>query len=648
MTEKCVFVVGLDGATWKVINPLLKRNKLPFIKTLLKKSKHGVLKSTVPPLTATAWTSFQTGLSPTEHGVFGFLNYRENPLKPKIFNSTNIPKEKIWNGTKSLIVNMPLTYPLQKMNGITVSSFLTPPGEDYVYPKKYQNKLDSMGYKIDLLVEEKYGLLNDKKYSHKESREMLNKLVEISKKRAETFKYLAKGLDFGFYFILFKGTDLAQHLFWGTKFLKDYYIEIDKILLDLYTFYEKIKSKEKSFLVISDHGFHASAKYEFSPQAFLFKNNGDFVKGNFKSLLNKTQLSKLKIIQKARNEYHKKGKQNVIENEGYLITPEGIYVFDDKFDTENLIKRLKNAKYNAKYVFKFVKRSVVMNSPDILWLTNEEFMINTSVYESRPFKKRVNYLKGDHTSDVNGIFVADGDIDKKINNNLKIYELGKLIGNEFIDNSHIIKANDVVNKTFDRFGNNIGVAFTGRKDSSVMLHLIKASGNKIPKCLFIDHRLHFKESYETLKKFEKDWNLEIIKMYDKKLVEEIKKEKNLDKKRELLNKYKILMLDKAIKENKWKALFVSIRRDENDARKKEKYFSRRRDHYRIHPMLSFSESDIWSYIRENKIYYNPLYDRGYRSIGDKIFTKKSISSERSGRDQKKEKVMQRLRALGYF
>jgi 3'-phosphoadenosine 5'-phosphosulfate sulfotransferase (PAPS reductase)/FAD synthetase len=67
--------------------------------------------------------------------------------------------------------------------------------------------------------------------------------------------------------------------------------------------------------------------------------------------------------------------------------------------------------------------------------------------------------------------------------------------------------------------------------------------------------------------------------------------------------------------------------------------------------LHFRESDIWDYIKKFKVDYNPLYDKGYRSIGEKPFTKpvrEAGDPERAGREKDKEKIMERLRALGYF
>ena len=93
-----------------------------------------------------------------------------------------------------------------------------------------------------------------------------------------------------------------------------------------------------------------------------------------------------------------------------------------------------------------------------------------------------------------------------------------------------------------------------------------------------------------------------------------------------------------------------IRLDEHEARSKEKFFSKRKDHLKVHPILLFTEKDIWEYIHAFKVPYVNLYDKGYRSLGEKNFTKKAVvgKGERSGRENSKEQTMEKLRNMGYW
>ena len=60
MTRKAL-VIGLDAADLDVMRPLIDRGKLPVIAGLLADGAHGVLHSTVPPVSAPAWATFMTG-----------------------------------------------------------------------------------------------------------------------------------------------------------------------------------------------------------------------------------------------------------------------------------------------------------------------------------------------------------------------------------------------------------------------------------------------------------------------------------------------------------------------------------------------------------------------------------------------------------
>ena len=212
------------------------------------------------------------------------------------------------------------------------------------------------------------------------------------------------------------------------------------------------------------------------------------------------------------------------------------------------------------------------------------------------------------------------------------------------------KSLSVIKEAFERF-ERLGACFTGGKDSTVMLHLIKQVRDPLDiPIFFIDTGRHFPEIYEFVNSLAKEWNLNLVIAKDLSLLKDYdklsKREKEL-----ALGEYKIKMIQKIIKEYKIQGLFVAIRWDECEARSREVYFSEREDHVRIHPLLHFSERDIWEYIRKYNVPYCKLYDLGYRSIGDDKDLVKPVPPgmpERAGREIAKEKIMERLRLLGYF
>jgi predicted AlkP superfamily phosphohydrolase/phosphomutase len=68
-----VLVIALDGGTFEVLRPLIEKNKLPTIKSILENGVNGQLRSILPPITPVAWSSFMTGKNPAKHRIFSFF-----------------------------------------------------------------------------------------------------------------------------------------------------------------------------------------------------------------------------------------------------------------------------------------------------------------------------------------------------------------------------------------------------------------------------------------------------------------------------------------------------------------------------------------------------------------------------------------------
>ena len=211
----------------------------------------------------------------------------------------------------------------------------------------------------------------------------------------------------------------------------------------------------------------------------------------------------------------------------------------------------------------------------------------------------------------------------------------------------------ILSSALNKFAPKIAIAWSGGKDSTALLHIIRSLNNgKVPiPVLFIDSGLHFPETLEFVSRLEQEWHLNLIRIDDKATLRQFRASKSRLKKKELINLMIVRGIKKAVKKYKWRALVVGIRWDEHAARASEAYFSVRKKHTRIHPILHFSERDIWEYISSRGIPHHPLYDQGYRSIGERPFTKPVTdprASERSGRENENVKIMVKLRAQGYF
>ena len=83
-------VLGLDGATWTVLDPMRRRGLMPNLDALLKSAAHGTLTSIIPPVTTAAWTTMMTGCNPPRHGVFDHRYYDAAAGRMKVNHSGRI------------------------------------------------------------------------------------------------------------------------------------------------------------------------------------------------------------------------------------------------------------------------------------------------------------------------------------------------------------------------------------------------------------------------------------------------------------------------------------------------------------------------------------------------------------------------------
>jgi predicted AlkP superfamily phosphohydrolase/phosphomutase len=70
MKKPAVLVIGLDGATFDLMGPLMEKGKLPHLKSLIESGSSANLLSTMPHHSGPAWASFVTGMGPGKHGVY--------------------------------------------------------------------------------------------------------------------------------------------------------------------------------------------------------------------------------------------------------------------------------------------------------------------------------------------------------------------------------------------------------------------------------------------------------------------------------------------------------------------------------------------------------------------------------------------------
>lgn len=124
-------VIGLDGAAWHLVDPLIDDGHMPNLAALKRNGAAGTLSSTVPTYTPPAWTSAATGVNPGRHGIYGFIEGHAQHGGLELMHSGKIKAPAIWEiandqGAKVGVYNLPLTYPPRDLGGWMVSGMMTP------------------------------------------------------------------------------------------------------------------------------------------------------------------------------------------------------------------------------------------------------------------------------------------------------------------------------------------------------------------------------------------------------------------------------------------------------------------------------------------------------------------------------------------
>lgn len=126
-----VLVLGLDGATFDVIRPLVAAGRLPNLARWMEAGQAAPLPSTVPPMTFPSWSSFLTGLTPGEHGMFDFTQKLPGRYRLRFTNATDRNGRSLYRqvsdaGGSVLALGMPATFPPERVDGLLVCGFDAP------------------------------------------------------------------------------------------------------------------------------------------------------------------------------------------------------------------------------------------------------------------------------------------------------------------------------------------------------------------------------------------------------------------------------------------------------------------------------------------------------------------------------------------
>ena len=122
-----ILALGVDGADYDLVRELLALGRLPTIARVAGAGAFGPLRSTIPAVTPTAWSSFLTGLNPGAHGIFNFST-NPNRGRQRLESAASRAGTPLWRplaaaGIRSAFVGIPFTYPAEEFPGLVVTGY---------------------------------------------------------------------------------------------------------------------------------------------------------------------------------------------------------------------------------------------------------------------------------------------------------------------------------------------------------------------------------------------------------------------------------------------------------------------------------------------------------------------------------------------
>lgn len=255
-------VIGLDGATLDLIGPWAQAGYLPNLAHIMQTGCYGVMRSTIPVHSPTAWSSFMTGTNPGKHGVFDFVKRQPNSYRLRVVRSSNIRGPSLWQllsyyGHRVAVMNVPMTYPPQPVNGFMVSGLGTPDYKPFTYPPHMSDDLRARGYRV-----------NKEKFYHPADKDAwLADIYDTSEKRARIALELMAEHEWDFFMLVFRNTDELAHFFWSymdpshpehdpnadkryQRAILEYYQRVDKWIGQLV----EAAGPDTNVFIVSDHG----------------------------------------------------------------------------------------------------------------------------------------------------------------------------------------------------------------------------------------------------------------------------------------------------------------------------------------------------------------------------------------------------------
>lgn len=245
----------MDGTPRSLLDYLIKKGVMPNTARLVERGTFLETISSIPEISSVAWTTIFTGTNPAEHGIFGFVDLQPHSYKIRFPSFFDVRVPALWErlsekNRRSIIVNIPATYPAKPLLGKLVSGFVAIDLQKACWPKEWAEELERAGYLIDVDVS---NYLNDREGLVR----ALEKSIEV---RGRVILDLFVKEEFDLFWAVITETDRLHHFLFDAAFdeghplhkaFVEVYGKIDELLGELL---RRLDSRTRLF-VFSDHGF---------------------------------------------------------------------------------------------------------------------------------------------------------------------------------------------------------------------------------------------------------------------------------------------------------------------------------------------------------------------------------------------------------
>ncbi len=207
-----VLVIGLDGAPFPLLREWAGRGHMPTLAGLLSRGVGGELRSTMPPTSGPAWTSFSTGMNPGRTGVYDFLYRREGSYLFPPVNASMRSGRTLWrllsdSGAKIGVVNVPISYPVEEVNGTFISGWMTPYfAKDYTWPPSLAGEIES--------AVGDYRIYPSETFSEGRAKSFFDASDELLELLTRTTLHLMDRDDWDFFMTVYFDVDRILHQLW--------------------------------------------------------------------------------------------------------------------------------------------------------------------------------------------------------------------------------------------------------------------------------------------------------------------------------------------------------------------------------------------------------------------------------------------------